>query len=73
MHGFRFVAIPGALARCLPCVLLSILATAGAGGATLAPGSRLAGSGVMGVSLFAAGIVLLAFHLARRRSCEVAR
>lgn len=68
-HRFQFATVTGALAICLPC----ILAAAGVGGAAVTLGSWLGKSVVTGLTLFASGMVLFAYRLGRRRSCEAPR
>ena len=72
MSRFGLVAFGAAVVACIPCVLLPVLAAAGAGGGVAVLGSWLGVSVAAPLALLAVGLVLIAIHLVRRRrACEV--
>lgn len=73
MNRFRLLAPAAAVAACVPCVLLPLVAAAVASGGLAVLESGLGMALAVPLAAFATGVVLFAIALGRRRSCEVTR
>jgi hypothetical protein len=73
MNRLGLPALVAALAACIPCVLLPILAATGAGAAVAALGSWLGIAFAILLATLGSGAILGVVLLLRRRSCEVAQ
>ncbi len=71
MRALGLASIAGALAVCLPCLILPVLAAAGIGGMAAALGAWVGLAIAIPVGLMALTGMLLTIRMVRRRSCGI--